>query len=120
LVTKLRTLEQKYPLKHPYAKLSVATKVLVLTISALDARMTANTYLVKKIAMMTKNGVQLPGMKNDPLAWTNLILSSRKYLKPIKVTVNNPSAHMAIGAALMPKLDLMPANDNATIANGRT
>ncbi len=65
LDTKLTVLEEKYPLKHPYAKLRAATKVLVATIPASNACITANTYLVKKIAMITKNGVQLPEV-SDP------------------------------------------------------
>jgi len=119
LDTKLTAPEEKYPPKHPYAKLRAATKALVVTISASNACITANTYLVKKIAMITKNGVQLPGMKKDRLDRVNMTRSSRKCLNPITVTISSPIAHIAIGAGLMPKLELMPASDNAIIPNGR-
>ena len=119
MYTKLTALAEKYPLKHPYAKLRVATKAVVVTISASYACMTANTYLVKKIAMITKNGVQLPGMKKDRLDRVNVTRSSRKCLNAIAVTISSPIAHIAIGAGLMPKLELMPASDNAIIPNGR-
>ena len=116
---KLTALEEKYPLKHPYAKLRAATKAVVPTISASNACITANAYLVKKIAMITKNGVQPPGMKKDRLDRVNVTRSSRKCLNPITVTMSSPIAHMAIGTGLMPKLELMPASDNAIIPNGR-
>ncbi|MBK8767625.1 MAG: hypothetical protein IPM01_24625 [Burkholderiaceae bacterium] len=84
-----------------------------------NAFMTANTYLVKKIAMITKNGIQLPGIKNDRFDREKVTLSSRKYLKPTALTVINPSAYNAIGTGLMPKLELMPASDNTIIPTGR-
>ena len=119
LASKLMALDEKYPLKHPYAKLRTAAKVLPVAVFESIAFMTANTYLVKKIAMITKNGVQLPGIKKDRFDREKVTLSSRKNLKPMALTVSNPSAHIVIGTGLMPKLELMPASDKAIIPSGR-
>ena len=81
--------------------------------------MIANKYLVKKMAMITKSGVQLPGMKKVRLSRVNVTRSSRKYLNLIRVTMTNPIAHRATGTGLRPKLELMPERDNAIIPNGR-
>lgn len=115
----MTALEEKYPLKHPYAKLRAAIKALVATISASNACMTAKRYLLKKMAMITNNGVQLPGIKNDRLDRLNVTRSSRKCLNPIRVTLTSPIAHIAIGAGAIPKLELIPASDKAIIPNGR-
>ncbi|MDO8653847.1 MAG: hypothetical protein Q7R66_16845 [Undibacterium sp.] len=58
----LTALAEKYLLKHPHAKLRAATKALVVTISALNECNMANPNLVKKIAMIIKNGLQQPGI----------------------------------------------------------